>query len=396
MPRTQTPASDAAASSQAAKRPPAARRATATRAPRASRYPRNAAPPVLVEIRRGDAVESRHRGHVVQVDVAGRIERGVGDPDISVSLRSAVKPFALVALIWAGGADAYQLSDAELAVMAASHTGEDAHVRTLQGVLRRSGLSQTLLACGAEGMPLDELTAARLARDGEATGPIRHMCSGFHVASLLLARHAGWTLADYWRPEHPAQQAVAEAVARVFGTTRAALRTAVDACGLQTYFFGLADVARAFALLADPAGAADERRLPLVPALGRVREAMLAAPDMVGGTRDSTDTRLMNAVPGLLVAKSGAEGLRGVGLLRGARGEGTPAAGIAVSIEDGDGHGRANRAVSVEALAQLGVLGPDRLERLAELHRPASRDPRGLEVGQALPVFELAPISELV
>ncbi len=331
----------------------------------------------------------------MQVDTVGRVERGVGDPELLVSLRSAVKPFALVAMVESGAAEAFQLSDAELAVMAASHTGEDAHVRTLHGVLRRAGLSQSLLACGSEGMPLDTLTAARLARDGETPGPIRHMCSGFHVASLLLARHADWTLADYWRPEHATQVAVAETVARIFGTPRGRLQTAVDACGLLTYVFPLADIARAYALLADPAGATDAARRPLVPALGRVRDAMLAAPEMVGGTRDSSDTRLMRARPGLLVAKGGAEGLRGIGLLSGARGEGTPAAGMAVSIEDGDGHGRANRAVTTEALRQLGVLDDAHLERLADIHRPPLRDSRGTIVGEAVTAFELAPISEL-
>ena len=64
-----------------------------------------------------------------------------------------------------------------------------------------------MLATGTEGMPLDALTAARLARDGERPGEIRHMCSGFHTSSLLLSRISGWTLADYWRPEHPSQLA---------------------------------------------------------------------------------------------------------------------------------------------------------------------------------------------
>jgi L-asparaginase II len=395
MPRTQGRATASATPDTAVAATRPARRSSAPRAARTSRYPRGAPPPVLVEVRRGGFVESRHRGHVVQVDIAGRVERGVGDPEALVSLRSAVKPFALAAVVQAGAADDFQLSDAELAVMASSHTGEDAHVRTLQGVLRRAGLTQALLACGAEGMPLDTLTATRLARDGETPGPIRHMCSGFHVASLLLARHAGWTLADYWRPEHDSQVAVAETVARIFGATVKSLHTAVDACGLLTYIFPLADVARAYALLADPAGAADATRLPLVPALGRIRDAMLAAPEMVGGTRDSSDTRLMRARPDVLVAKGGAEGLRGIGLLKGARGGGSPAAGMAISIEDGDGHGRANRAVTIEALSQLGVLSDEQTGRLADLHRPALRDPRGSEVGEVATAFELAPISEL-
>lgn len=376
---------------------------------RLPRYPRHAAPPVLVEVRRGRIVESRHRGHVVQVDAEGRIQRGVGDPDAIVSLRSAVKPFSLLALLEAGADEGLRLSATELAVMAASHTGEDAHVRTLQGLLRRAGISQSLLACGSEGMPLDALTAGRLAREGEAPGPIRHMCSGFHVASLLMARHGGWSLADYWRPDHPSQLAVRDVVGRVFGARPSELRTAVDACGLLTYAFPLADIARAFALLAEPDSAPDTARRALAPLLRRVRDAMVAAPEMVGGSRESGDTLLMKARPGRLVVKGGAEALRGIGILAGgtagARGGRAGAAqmagaasgaGVAIKIEDGDGRGRASRAVSVEALAQLGVFDGPALERLAELHRPPSRDPRGVEVGQTVPVFELAPIGELL
>jgi L-asparaginase II len=365
-------------------------------APRLPRYPRNAAPPVLAEVRRGSIIESRHRGHIIQVDAEGRIERGIGDPDVLVSLRSAVKPFALLALLEAGADEPLKLSGPELAVMAASHTGEDAHVRTLQGVLRRAGISQSLLANGAVGAPLDPLTAARLAREGEAPSPIRHMCSGFHAASLLLARHGGWSLADYWRPDHPTQLAVRDVVARVFGVRPSELVTGMDACGLLTYAFPLLEIARAFALLADPDSAPDASRRALAPHLRRVRDAMVGAPEMVGGSRDASDTLLMKARPGRLVSKGGAEALRGIGVLPGGRGDRRPAAGVAIKIEDGDGTGRARRAVSVEALAQLGVLDGHVLERLATLHRPPLRDPRGVEVGQVVATFELAPIAELL
>ena len=362
--------------------------------PRA-RYPRGAAAPVLVEVRRGPIVESRHRGHVVVVDASGRVEQGLGDPDFMTSLRSAIKPFALVALIEAGGVETFHLTDPELAVMTASHNGEDAHVRTVQAVLRRAGISQSLLACGTEGAPSDPLTAARLAREGETPSPIRHMCSGFHTASLLLARIGGFPLADYWRPDHPSQVAAGDAVARVFGVKRAALVSAVDNCGVLTYAFPLAAIARAFALLADPAEGATAAQAPLVPALTRVRDAMLAAPEMVGGTRVSSDTRLMRAAPGRLVCKGGAEGLRGIGLLAGARGPASRPCGVAIKIEDGDGFGRANRSVSVEALAQIGALDAPTVERLNDVHRPPSRDPRRQEIAAAVPMFRLAPLSEL-
>ncbi len=138
--------------------------------------------------------------------------------------------------------------------MASSHSGEDLHVRTLQGLYRRSGVSQALLACGSEGAPLDALTAARLARDGEKAGPVRHMCSGQHTVSLLLSRLRGWDPTDYWRPSHPSQVAYRAAVAQAYGTTPAKLRTAIDGCGVETYAFHLREVARAYAMLADPDG----------------------------------------------------------------------------------------------------------------------------------------------
>ena len=371
---------------------PTTRRAPA-RARATGRWPRAAAPPVLVETLRGGIVESRQRGHVVQVGADGTVERGIGDPEIVVTLRSAAKPFAILTLVESGAADAFSLTEPELALMAASHSGEDIHVRTLQSILRRAGLSQSLLACGAEGMPLDKLTAKRLHRDGELPGPIRHMCSGHHIASLLLSKHSAWSLEDYYRAEHPSQQIARADVARAFGTKSERMKTAVDACGLPTYAFPLVEVARAFARLADPAGS--DWSTGVRKAATRIRDAMVTAPEMVGGTRDEIDAAVMRAANGTVLSKSGAEGLRGVSLLEGSRGAGSEPAGMAISIEDGDPMERASQAATVEALAQLGVYDDDALDTLDEFHRPPTFDPRGQRTGESVARFELAPISEL-
>ena len=358
------------------------------------RWPRNAAPPALVNVKRGTIVESRHRGAIVQVGADLAVERALGDPETLVTLRSAVKPFTLIALIESGAADSFHLTHAELAVMASSHSGEDMHVRTRQAIFRRAPLSQTLLACG-DMAPLDALTAARLARDGEAPGPVRHMCSGFHAASIMLSRHAGWSLDDYWRRDHPSQLAARDAVARAFGIRPAALVTVGDDCGLATYAFPLLEVARAYALLADPAGvAAGEARHGVIPALTRIRDAMLAAPEMVGGSRDRLDTALTVVGARRMIAKSGAEGLRGIALLPEARGPRSGAAGLALAIEDG-GDQRGTHVATVEALRQLGALDERALRQLAAYAHPVMRDPQGDVVGEVLPGFELAPISEL-
>jgi L-asparaginase II len=139
---------------------------SASRGP-AARAARWTVPPVLVrEIREG-VVESVHRGDIVEADVTGRLLRVIGDPDRVAFLRSTVKPFGLLALLRAGGRREFDLTGEELAILASSHSGEDVHVRTIQALYRRVGIAQSMLTCGIEGMPLDLLTAARLARDGE-------------------------------------------------------------------------------------------------------------------------------------------------------------------------------------------------------------------------------------
>jgi L-asparaginase II len=310
-----------------------------------------------------------------------------------------VKPFGVVALLEAGGVEAFELEPQELAIMASSHSGEDLHVRTLQAMYRRIGVSQSALATGVDGMPLDELTRTRLIRDGERPSDIRHMCSGQHSVFLLLCKLNGWSTDEYWEDSHPAQVVYREAVARAFGTTPEKLRTGIDGCGVATYGFPLREIARAYAFLADPAAVPpSDPRSGIAASLTRVRDAMLAYPELVAGTRDRLDTSIMKALPGRIVSKGGMEALRGLAILPGPRAKGGAAAasGMAIKIEDGDGYDRGTWAASVEALAQAGVLDGQPLRVLARYHRPITADPHGRPAAEAIASFELAPVGELL
>ena len=360
---------------------------------------RRTAPPVLVRQIRNGVEESVHRGDIVEVDAAGRMIRALGDPDHVVNLRSCVKPFGIAALLEAGGQKTFGLEPAEIAIMASSHSGEDLHVRTLQAMYRRTGVSQAALATGIDGMPLDELTRARLARDGERPGEIRHMCSGQHSVFLLLCRLNNWSTDEYWLDGHPAQVAYREAVATAFGTTTAKLRLGIDGCGVATYAFPLREIARAYASLADPASVpSSDPRAALAGSLAIVRDAMLAHPELVAGTRDRIDTSIMKALPGRIISKGGMEALRGLAILPGprARGQSAAASGMAIKIEDGDGYERATWAATIEALGQASVLEGQSLRVLGRYHRPITADPHGRPAAEAVASFELAPLGELL
>ena len=206
-----------------------------------------------------------------------------------------------------------------------------------------------------------------------------------------MSAYAGWSLEDYADPRHPSQVAVREAVARLFGRKLTRSRSPPSTtAALLTYEVTLLELARAYLLLADPEGPASmRRRAESAPALPRVRDAMMGAPDMVGGTYDNLDTELMRRCPGRLLAKAGADGMRAIGLVAVRRRRGLGA--IAIKIEDGDMSRRATKA------SVGGGAGPDRACSTSAtcgpwrpITTPPCSTPGGVEAATALPRFELA------
>ena len=343
---------------------------------------------LLVEVTRGDKVESRHRGSIAVVSPSGELIASAGDPDEFIFLRSSAKPFQVAPFVTSGRFDRYNFPSPveSLAIMAASHAGEDRHVRTVQAVLRAGGLTREVLACG-EAAPSDVETAQRLVRDGEPASSIRHNCSGKHAGMALHAKAAGWPVETYWEPNHPIQRLALETVALLTDTPVDRIATATDGCGVVTFGLPLRGLALAFARLTDPSAVADEA---LRRALERIRDAMMAHPELIAGERRELDTALMRVAPGRVVSKGGAEGVQAVGVLAGGRAQNSEAAGLAIKIEDGDRARRGRNVATVEALRQLGVLDEQAVERLAEFATPPIRDPRGDVSGQVRPAFRLA------
>lgn len=341
----------------------------------------------IVEVTRGDRVESEHRGSVAVVSASGRLIASYGDPQQFIYLRSSAKPFQLAPFLASGRFDAYDFPGPTeaLAVMAASHSGEDRHLRTVQAVLRAGGLTRDVLACGVH-PPFDRETAERLIRDGEPLTPLRHNCSGKHAGMALHAKAAGWPVETYWQPDHPTQQLALEAVALVTGVPAREIVQATDGCGVVTFGLPLRGLALAFARLADPSGVADTK---LRSALERIRDAMMAHPEMVGGERRQFDTSLMWAAPGQMVSKGGAEGVQAVAVLAGGHARGKGAIGLAVKVDDGDRARRARSVTTLEALRQLGALDAAALNRLGEFASPPITDPRGERTGEVQPTFSL-------
>ncbi len=341
----------------------------------------------IFELLRGTAVESIHYGAIAVVNARGQLIASHGDPQITTFLRSSAKPFQILPFLESGGHTTYQLSRREIAIICASHHGTDEHVAVVQSIQKKTGVSENDLLCGVH-PPFDELTTRGMQQRAEQPTPNRHNCSGKHTGMLAYAHLGGQATEDYINPLHSIQQTILHTFAEMVDLPVEKVAQGIDGCSAPIFSVPLQNAARAYARLCDPeqGGVLPATR---AEACRLVTEAMTTQPDMVGGP-SSFDTRLMQVTHGRIVAKGGAEGYQGIGLLPGALGPGSPALGITIKISDGDLKTRARSAVSLEALRQLGALSAKEMEALAEFgpFLPVYNW-RKLVVGQARPCFEL-------
>jgi L-asparaginase II len=292
----------------------------------------------VAEVVRSGFVEGLHRGSVVVLDATGAVVAALGDVESPMFPRSANKPMQAIGMLRAG----LRLVDpADLALVCASHYGEDFHLARVAALLRTAGLDESYLRCPPD-LPLGPAAAAAVLRAGGGPTRIQMNCSGKHAGMLVTCVAAGFPVEEYYRPEHPLQVRITEAVEEFAGEPSAAV--GVDGCGAPVLAMSLTALARSYLRLVT----GEPRSLEET-----VASAMRAHPAMVSGT-DTFDTRLMRGVPGLL-AKGGAEGVLGVAI--------TGVGAVAIKIDDGAQ--RAREPAVISALRKLDVDAPV-LDELAE------------------------------
>ncbi|HET6221478.1 MAG TPA: asparaginase [Dongiaceae bacterium] len=333
----------------------------------ASRTASAAADPLVIDVTRGDMVESRHRAAVAIVDAGGKVAAAWGDIERPVYGRSAIKPLQALPLIESGAADRYGLGAAELALACASHNGEPRHVELVAAWLDRIGCSADDLECGSH-LPYHEPTVAALIRAGAKPGPVHNNCSGKHAGFLSTARHLGEPTRGYIGPEHPVQQRILRTLEEMGGLSLGDTPRGIDGCGIPVIGMPLRPMALAMARLADPAGLPPTR----AAAARRLMAAMAAEPFLVAGT-GRFSTRVMEIVGAKAVMKGGAEGVYTAAL---------PTLGLGVALKVEDGASRAAEVAMGEVLRRLKLLSADETVALAELLTPPVLNRVGRETGR--------------
>lgn len=333
--------------------------------------------PPIVELARGGLTESVHRGAIAVCGPDGRRQKGMGHPAMPTFLRSTAKPLQALPVITTGAADALGLEEAEIACMCGSLNGEDFQVDAVRSILKKAGLDPELLDCGVH-YPSHRPTAAAMRKSGEKPVPLQNNCAGKHGAMLVLCAHLGFDTDGYCQPNHPVQRLILESVAELCSYPAEQIGVGIDNCGAPVFRLPLIALAGAFARLAAPekSGLSQEK----ASAVSRLMAACLAHPEMIAGT-DRLCTRLMQAAPGAVFAKTGTEGSYAFAL---------PGLGLGAAFQIEDGGWRALSPVACEILHQLGVLDHEALDGpLADLHQPQIKNHLGRQVAELRPVLNL-------
>ena len=251
--------------------------------------------------------------------------------------RSMMKPFYLKPFV----KDLEPVTNWEQrAISVSSHNGTVAHVEAAQSLLSEGewGLMQT---------PLD-FPLVQFGRQVRRPRRWYNNSSGQHAAILRGCREKGWGRAGYTLPSHRVFKEYLKVVKSYLGLEWEPLRIAKDGDGLPTCSMTVSELAKCYG------GLAKKRKEDWI------WEAMNRHPDLVGGY-NRLDTTIIKSGRGQIIAKEGADGLLGLGLVHEDYPEGL---GIVIKVA----HGWNSQATWYVARGVLGVLGFD-LRSPYPLHR---------------------------
>lgn len=322
----------------------------------------------MAQLWRGGLLESTHSGHAVICDGSGQIVEAWGDPSTIIFPRSSCKMVQALPLIESGAADAYGLTQAQLALACSSHQGAPIHTEMVTQWLANLGLSESDLRCGSH-EPYDRATQDQLTCAHEKPCQIHNNCSGKHSGFLTLTKHlkAG---PEYVEVDHPIQKAIRAATEEVAQETVAGY--GIDGCSAPNFAISVEGLARSMASFA----AAPEDGTTRQRAMHRLTRDMIAYPELVAGEGRAC-TELMRAMNGKVAVKTGAEAVF-VAII--------PERKLGIALKIADGAERGSEAAIAGLLVKLGLLDanhPATLKRVNAVQRNRR--------GTAAAIVKLAP-----
>ena len=283
---------------------------------------------ILATVTRGGIVESLHLGHLIVLNADGSIYLSKGSPELPIFPRSAVKSLQASAMLKAG----LTVSNEELAIICASHSGAQSHIDLVIKMLEKRDISISALK-NAVDKPLGE--KERIIWADKAASQLAQNCSGKHAGMLITCQQNGWDMATYLDINHPLQIAIKNEIEELASEKISAV--SIDGCGAPLFAISLIGLARSIFNLVKSNKSVHKQ----------IVTACITYPEIVAGAGRLT-TRMMKGVPGLFM-KEGAEGIEVCALPD----------GRVIAIKIIDGSWRPVAPIIMEIFKRWGISMPD-------------------------------------
>lgn len=246
----------------------------------------NITPHLLLSSFRNRVIDEQYFGFAFLFDNCSCISSYGKDNGSKFFLRSLSKPVQASLMQDFDLHNALKLSQKEIAICCASHSGTGVHIELVKNILKKSKLDETFLKC-PPAEPLDKKDY-----DGFKK-PIYHNCSAKHALMLAICKCNNWSLDNYLDFDHPLQIMIKNRHLELSGAKE--IEISLDGCGAPVFALTISEIAKMFFNFLN-----DEK-------YAFILNAIVNNPYEFGGN-DRLDSEIVSLGASNLVAKVGAGG----------------------------------------------------------------------------------------
>lgn len=167
-----------------------------------------------------------------------------------VNAHSTAKLIQVLPVYMLGIDQKYSLSEQELAIMSASHLGQDIHIQVLKSLITKLGIDENQVRI-PKVAPTGRLARRYWKLRHDQPSKFYHQCMGNHLALMAIQRELTGSVDEYTDFQSATQNFLLSVAQKIYALSHAP-EMHRDYCGAPTYMVPLSNIAIAYKNLSNP------------------------------------------------------------------------------------------------------------------------------------------------
>lgn len=223
-----------------------------------------------------------------------------------VNAHSTAKLIQVLPVYMLGIDQKYSLNEQELAIMSASHLGQDIHIQVLKSLITKLGIDENQI-CIPKVAPTGRLARQYWKLRHDQPSKFNHQCMGNHLALMAIQRELTGSVKGYADFQSATQNLLLNVAQQIYALPYAP-EMSRDSCGAPTYMVPLSSIAIAYKNLSNPPIYLSGK---IRRAIQKNYKALKENPLILEG--DGCLSTVLTSSDGI-IAKTGAGGLLAIGI----------------------------------------------------------------------------------